>query len=480
MKKYSKIMAMVSLAGCLLLPGLVQAKPHHGNSNGCQLDSQEFVYFQLDLSQNLNNLQLDLVSTNIRDSEVVAAMDALVKANANLYSDTGRYASQHNKFQYSKDKLLALKDAAYNYYSIVYYKYRNMQSHVLNAYKMAKAADYAIEQFDAQCSRPGHRPNSWMDGWNNIYNYNANAMVAPQPRPSANNNNNNNQVDDGNVVYHPVVNPQPNPAPAPQPQMPRPGNPAPGMMYPGNPAPGMMYPGNPEPGMMYPGNPDPGMMYPGNPGFHGHGHAAMPMRDSDFNAFHNSVEQARFDSSRLPVIRSVIESGNLLTCDQIISILKLMTYESERKNAAEIMYKGVYDKNNWFKVYDVFKFSSDRTDLEKRIQAIEAASPSPSPNAHRGPAMPMRDADFNSFYNSVEKASFDSDKKAVIRTVINSGNLLTCDQIVRILNLFRFDSDRVDVAADLYQVAYDKNNWFKVYDVFRFDSDRKKLEQKIR
>ena len=228
MKKHSNLLALFGLAGCLMLPGLAEAKPHK-NPASCQLDSREFVYFQLDLSQNLNSLQLDLASSNIRDNDVLSAMSALVRANANLYDNTGRYASQHDKFVYAREKLLDLKNAADNYYRIVYYKYRNLSSHALNAYKMVQAADYAISQFDAQCSKSKGRSKSWMDGWDRIHNYQESAMVAPpmppgpavmpvpaQPAPSVR--------PDANVVYRPVDS---HAAPSAQPPMARPPLPTP-------------------------------------------------------------------------------------------------------------------------------------------------------------------------------------------------------------------------------------------------------------
>ena len=328
MSKRMNLFAILGLAGCLLLPGLAESKP--SQPQACQLDSQEFVYFQLELSQNLNNLQMDLVSSNIRDGEVVNAMNALVRANANLYNDTGRYASQHDKFVYSKEKLQLLKDAAYEYYSIVYYKYRNLSSHVLNAYKMAQAADYAIQQFDDQCSRSSRRSKTWMNGWDNIYNSQAGAMVAPPARPMANPNPNVPAVNDANVVYRPAVNPQ-------GAQVAQPNQPNHMVARPGSPA-------QPHPPVV------------------------MPMNNVDFQNFYNSVQRANFDDDKLVVIRSVVNSGNRLTCDQIVRILKLMDFDAKRVDAAVEMHKSVYDSNNWFKVYDAFEFSSYRNELDRRLK----------------------------------------------------------------------------------------------------------------
>ena len=108
------------------------------------------------------------------------------------------------------------------------------------------------------------------------------------------------------------------------------------------------------------------------------------------------------------------------------------------------------------------------------------ARPGSPAQPHPPVVMPMNNVDFQNFYNSVQRANFDDDKLVVIRSVVNSGNRLTCDQIVRILKLMDFDAKRVDAAVEMHKSVYDSNNWFKVYDAFEFSSYRNELDRRLK
>lgn len=92
--------------------------------------------------------------------------------------------------------------------------------------------------------------------------------------------------------------------------------------------------------------------------------------------------------------------------------------------------------------------------------------------------MVMNQNTFADFLQTLEKEPFTTDKKTFVTSQIKN-TLFTAEQIRLILRQFSFDSDRLEVAKTLYHVCYDKNNFFKVYDVFSFSSDRKKLMEYV-
>ena len=314
MRKHLNIIAALGFASCLFIPAFASAKPHHNQV--CKLESQEFVYFQLDFSQQLNSLQNDLIKSNIRDTDVLNRMQALVSANENLYNDLGKKASQYDTFEYTKSKVEALQSAAHSYYSIAYYKYyHNMQSHVLNAYKLLQAVDYALENFDKQCAQNKRRGKDWMNQWNS-FSHTDISGIRPPREPY--NDPNIGARPDGNTVYHPVAN---------------------------------------QPGVGRPSvAPRPAPI------------AVRAMNPADFNSFYNSIQNEKFDSNRVSMIQSAVEMGNWFSCDQIVRILKLIQFDRYRIDAAAEMYRATADRNNWFKVYDVFEYSSSREELKQRIQ----------------------------------------------------------------------------------------------------------------
>lgn len=119
-----------------------------------------------------------------------------------------------------------------------------------------------------------------------------------------------------------------------------------------------------------------------------------------------------------------------------------------------------------------------------------AAKPAPMPPHHPGmrpapmpPAPPrhhigMEPRSFDALIASVENKTFTNDKKRVIYTAGNH-NRFSVMQVRHLLSKLTFDSDRVEVAANLYDRVEDKQNWFQVYDMFTFSSSRDDLNRRL-
>jgi hypothetical protein len=55
--------------------------------------------------------------------------------------------------------------------------------------------------------------------------------------------------------------------------------------------------------------------------------------------------------------------NNLFTTDQIIELCKLFSYDSDRLVFAKYAYDYCVDKNLYFSVGEVFRYSSDKNEL---------------------------------------------------------------------------------------------------------------------
>jgi hypothetical protein len=91
---------------------------------------------------------------------------------------------------------------------------------------------------------------------------------------------------------------------------------------------------------------------------------------------------------------------------------------------------------------------------------------------------PMSDQDFKQLLKRLDKNVGYNDKKCeLFKTSIN--NNYTVDQLVQILNIFKFDDDRIDVAFGLYPIIIDKKNINKIYPTLTFEKARQKLREMI-
>jgi len=101
-------------------------------------------------------------------------------------------------------------------------------------------------------------------------------------------------------------------------------------------------------------------------------HAQGPMAPDDFEALLAALKGAPFSSDKLVLVRDAAKRNRFET-DQVLRVVKLFSHGSEQVDAAVAMYPRVVDKKNFFKVYGVLSFSSDRDSLRKKVDAIDQA-----------------------------------------------------------------------------------------------------------
>lgn len=109
--------------------------------------------------------------------------------------------------------------------------------------------------------------------------------------------------------------------------------------------------------------------------------------------------------------------------------------------------------------------------------AISFAQPHPGHYGH-GYANTMR-ADMGHVRAALDNASFSSDKRAVIDSLVDSGNQFMCSDVSEIIKLMTFDDDQVYAAIKLYPNTIDKNNWYTVYESLTFSSSKEKVRNAV-
>lgn len=90
------------------------------------------------------------------------------------------------------------------------------------------------------------------------------------------------------------------------------------------------------------------------------------MSPQNFIEFKNTLESISFDETKLSTAKSILKQ-NLLKTDQVIEICRLFNFESNKLEFAQYAYDFTIDKQNYFKVNNVFDFDSSKTALNKTI-----------------------------------------------------------------------------------------------------------------
>ncbi len=95
--------------------------------------------------------------------------------------------------------------------------------------------------------------------------------------------------------------------------------------------------------------------------------AILPMSDYDFGMLRNSIEIKGFESTRMSIVRQVLEERHV-TSRQVYQLMQLMTFESSKLELAKFAFNRVVDKERFFIVNDAFGFESSISDLNLFIR----------------------------------------------------------------------------------------------------------------
>lgn len=95
---------------------------------------------------------------------------------------------------------------------------------------------------------------------------------------------------------------------------------------------------------------------------------AIPMSSADFSSALGTIKNQSFSDSQLKTAKQVA-SGNCLTAGQISQICQIFSFEESKLDFAKYAYDFCTEPRNYFKVNNVFSFSSSSDELNDYVQS---------------------------------------------------------------------------------------------------------------
>jgi hypothetical protein len=92
---------------------------------------------------------------------------------------------------------------------------------------------------------------------------------------------------------------------------------------------------------------------------------AMPPRD--FEDARKTISAISFDDTRLSTAGQIIQA-NCLNTGQIITLIKVFSFEQNKLEFAKMAYDSCVDKNNYYKVVSAFTFDASKNELNDYLQ----------------------------------------------------------------------------------------------------------------
>lgn len=260
-----------------------------------------------------------------------------------------------------------------------------------------------------------------------------------------------------------------------------------------------------------------GMGFNAHPHAHGPSHnmngyiPALPMSSHDFYAAKQTINSKSFDSSKLPIAEAIAHS-NYLSSAQVREIAELFDFDSSRLKFAKTAFGAVVDPGNFYLVNDAFTFDSNIRDLDAYVRNNSHLHRGMGYNAgtgHRGSttlvpgdgigynagAVPggghcapphggvniiygVSHDDFASMKRSVDNRSFDTGRLSIAKQMAST-NPLSSRQVRELMDLFTFESTKLEFAKFAYHYVINPERFYEVNDAFTFSSSTTDLYQYI-
>lgn len=103
------------------------------------------------------------------------------------------------------------------------------------------------------------------------------------------------------------------------------------------------------------------------PGYNGPVGCPYPMEAIAFSEAKKSIASKSFSDTKMQLAKQIMRT-NCMTTFQVLELIELLSFESEKLELAKYAYDYTYDRGNYYKINDAFGFESSVRELEKYLQ----------------------------------------------------------------------------------------------------------------
>lgn len=97
------------------------------------------------------------------------------------------------------------------------------------------------------------------------------------------------------------------------------------------------------------------------------GRAKLPISDADFAKLVENIKDQAFDDDKIAFIKTFVKDRPL-SCEQATTLLKTISFDAGRSEAAVLLYPGLVDQENFFEVLKVFPFAATRKKVMEAVR----------------------------------------------------------------------------------------------------------------
>ncbi len=196
----------------------------------------------------------------------------------------------------------------------------------------------------------------------------------------------------------------------------------------------------------------------------------MAMTDANFNSLYQSIQNQWPVATQMSTLVNTFNNTNYyFSTYQASRLIQLVDGESNRLQLAKLSYRSITDRTNFRQIVDLLSTQSAKNELEAYVNNNSGGGV--------GNKLPMTDADFNVFYQTLEVQFLPGEQMISLTNAFNNTSYnFTTAQVKRLIPMVSMESNRLRLAKLSYRSITDRNNFSQVYDLLNSQSSKDELD----
>jgi hypothetical protein len=205
------------------------------------------------------------------------------------------------------------------------------------------------------------------------------------------------------------------------------------------------------------------------------------MEMSPFLELLNTLNQQSSSKDKKTLIRTAV-NHNLFTTEQVVQLLENIDLTKDKLGMLEVLRPHISDIENMFQIMDVFTFAKDQkkaSEILGQPEDVEANLRAKFVEEQKEGCekpMPMATSSFSGLLNALDNQSFSKEQLYVIELAAFR-NAFTAEQVVQILEKFKFPRYRLRALKILRYRILDPENYFYLLQTFPRSLQKKKASE---
>lgn len=223
----------------------------------------------------------------------------------------------------------------------------------------------------------------------------------------------------------------------------------------------------------------PNYIYPEFTNYFGVTGCNYPMDEGTFYKTYQSMKFSKITESAKSINIKDFINMNCLSTAQIMKLTSVLSMESFRLEVLKAAYLKAYDRANFGYADQLLTTNTYKVDFNNYINGYSSNTINSNNNTVVSSNCTVTMNDMNDIKSSINNASFDNTKITLAKQVLSAKKCFMVSQIKEILQLFSFESSKLEVAKYAYDFCSDKSNYYQVNDVFSFSSSKDDLTKYV-